>query len=88
MHLATMHVHVSTLPSPPGQTTLFYAGEGEGSYFHSSKLVTTAACNVQTIGRDVLYTPRIETRLKTGAHAWPAVCCCWWQPKSATAKNT
>lgn len=51
------------------------AGEGEGSYFHSSKLVTTAACNVQTIGRDVLYTPRIETRLKTGAHGQPPAIC-------------
>lgn len=28
--------------------------------------MSTAACNVQTIGRDVLYTPRVETRLKTG----------------------
>lgn len=54
--------------TPPVLLTFPSAGEGEGSYFHSSKLVTTAACNVQTIGRDVLYTPRIETRLKTGAH--------------------
>lgn len=52
------------------------AGEAEGSYFHSSKLVTTASCNVQTIGRDVLYTPRIETRLKTGAWRCGAVSFC------------
>ena len=45
------------------------AGEAEGSYAHSSRWVSTAACNVQTIGRDVLYTPRIETRFKTGACA-------------------
>lgn len=38
----------------------------EGSYFHSSQWVSSAGCNVQTIGRDVLYTPRVETRLKTG----------------------
>lgn len=52
------------------------AGEAEGSYFHSSKLVTTASCNVQTIGRDMLYTPRIETRLKTGARRCGAVSFC------------
>lgn len=43
-----------------------FQGEAEGSYYHSGRWVSTAACNVQTIGRDVLYTPRLETRLKTG----------------------
>ncbi len=42
------------------------SGEAEGSYSHTSRWVSTAACNVQTIGRDVLYTPRVETRLRTG----------------------
>lgn len=58
-------------PDPPASgcpllSTSPPAGEAEGSYFHSSKWVSSVACNVQTIGRDVLYTPRIETRLKTG----------------------
>ena len=35
--------------------------------------MSTAACNVQTIGRDVLYTPRLETRLKTGRRTKVAV---------------
>ena len=42
------------------------AGEVETSYSHTSAWVSSAGCNVQTIGRDVLYTPRLETRLKTG----------------------
>lgn len=56
-HLVLTHAR---RPPPP------HAGETEGSYHHSSKWVSTASCNVQTIGRDVLYTPRLETRLKTG----------------------
>lgn len=48
------------------KTQFSFQGEADGSYFHTSKWVSSAACNVQTIGRDVLYTPRIETRLKTG----------------------
>jgi hypothetical protein len=51
----------TSIPPPPPP-----AGEAEGSYFHTSRWVSTAACNVQTIGRDVLYTPRVETRLRTG----------------------
>ena len=38
----------------------------EGSYFHSSGWATTMEVNGQTIGRDVLYTSRAETRVKTG----------------------
>ena len=39
----------------------------EGSYFHSSGWATTMEVNGQTIGRDVLYTSRAETRVKTGS---------------------
>ncbi|WPT15156.1 Translocase of chloroplast 120 [Picochlorum sp. SENEW3] len=38
----------------------------EGSYFHTSGWASTMEVNGQTIGRDVLYTSRAETRLKTG----------------------
>jgi hypothetical protein len=40
--------------------------QAEGSYFHSSNWASTLEINAQTIGRDVLYTSRAETRLKTG----------------------
>jgi hypothetical protein len=39
----------------------------EGSHHHSSRWASTAELNVQTIGRDVLYTHRLESRLRTGA---------------------
>ena len=42
------------------------AGEVEGSYAVDSRKVATVGCNAQTIGRDVLYTPRTEFRVKTG----------------------
>jgi hypothetical protein len=38
----------------------------EGSYFHTSGWASTMEINGQTIGRDVLYTSRAETRVKTG----------------------
>jgi hypothetical protein len=38
----------------------------EGSYFHTSGWASTMEINGQTIGRDVLYTSRAETRIKTG----------------------
>ena len=38
----------------------------EGSHFHSSGWASTLEVNAQTIGRDVLYTSRAESRLKTG----------------------
>eukprot|EP00887_Chlorella_sp_A99_P001797 scaffold19.g1797.t1 len=41
-----------------------FQGEAEGSYFHNSKWASTSGVNVQTIGRDVLYTPKLETRIK------------------------
>ena len=43
-----------------------FQAQAEGSYFHSSKWASTTELNVQTIGSDVLYTQRLETRLKTG----------------------
>jgi hypothetical protein len=38
----------------------------EGSHHHSSRWASTAELNAQTIGRDVLYTQRLESRLRTG----------------------
>jgi hypothetical protein len=38
----------------------------EGSHFHSSKWASTAELNVQTVGRDVLFTQRLESRIRTG----------------------
>jgi hypothetical protein len=61
-HAGTHLLH--PLPATPHRPAP--AGEAEGSHNHTSRWVSTAACNVQTIGRDVLYTPRLETRLKTG----------------------
>lgn len=40
--------------------------QAEGSYFHNSSWASTLEVNGQTIGRDVLYTSRADSRLKTG----------------------
>lgn len=41
-----------------------FQGEAEGSWHPRTWLATTAGCNVQTIGRDVLYTPKMEARMR------------------------
>jgi len=43
-----------------------FQSQVEGSYHHSSKWATSAEVNAQTIGRDVLYTHRLESRTRTG----------------------
>lgn len=43
-----------------------FQSQVEGSYFHSSKWASTMETNAQTIGRDVLFTSRAESRLRTG----------------------
>ena len=43
-----------------------FQSQAEGSHFHSSKWATTGEVNAQTIGRDVLFTSRAESRLRTG----------------------
>jgi hypothetical protein len=43
--------------------------QAEASRHHSSRWASTAEANAQTIGRDLLYTGRLETRLKTGGRA-------------------
>lgn len=43
-----------------------FQAQAEGSHFHSSKWASTAELNVQTIGSDVLYTQRLESRIRTG----------------------
>lgn len=43
-----------------------FQSQAEGSYHHHSKWASTAELNMQTIGRDVLYTQRLESRIRTG----------------------
>lgn len=43
-----------------------FQSQAEGSHHHSSKWASTGEVNAQTIGRDVLYTSRLESRLRTG----------------------
>lgn len=43
---------------------LLAQAEAEGSIYHSSKVVTTAGTDLQTIGSDVVYVGRAETRIK------------------------
>lgn len=45
---------------------LAFQADVEGSYFHNSKWASTAELNVQSIGRDVLFTQRLESRVRTG----------------------
>lgn len=43
-----------------------YQSQIDSAYHFSSKLAASAELNMQTIGRDVLYTQRLESRLRTG----------------------
>lgn len=43
-----------------------FQSQVEGSYHHSSIWASTAEINAQTIGSDVLYTSRLESRTRTG----------------------
>lgn len=38
--------------------------EAEGSVYHSSKVISTGGLDVQTVGKDFVYTARTETRVK------------------------
>ena len=38
--------------------------DGAGSVYHTSKIITTAGVDLQTMGKDFLWVGRAETRLK------------------------
>lgn len=46
------------------KTQFSLQSEAEASVHHTSKHVTTATADLQTIGQDMLYTSKVETRLK------------------------